>query len=67
VAEYVALAGLADHFEDFVVVEVDVNGTAVRVTFAARAPMPYGGMLSEEWVGGYPITATATAHSPFTT
>jgi uncharacterized membrane protein len=67
VAEYVSLAGLADHFDDFTVVAVTVNGTSVTVTFAARAPMPFGGMLKDEWDGGYPITATATAHSPFTT
>jgi hypothetical protein len=29
--------------------------------------MPYGGMLSDDLQGGYPITATATAHSPFPT
>lgn len=67
VAEYVALAGLATHFEDFAVVAVTVSGATVTVTFSARAPMPYGGMLKQEWDGGYPITATATAHSPFTT
>jgi uncharacterized membrane protein len=67
IAEYVALASLADHFADFVVVDVSVTGATVTVTFAARAPMPYGGMLSDEWEGGYPITATAIAHSPFTT
>jgi uncharacterized membrane protein len=67
VAEYVALAGLVDHFDDFAVVAVTVSGSTVSVTFTARAPMPYGGMLSKEWEGGYPITATATAHSPFTT
>ena len=65
VAEYVALAGLAMSFDDFAVVDVTVSGAAVSVTFAARAPMPYGGMLSEDWDGGYPIRATATAHSPF--
>lgn len=67
VAEYVALAGLAGHFDDFSVVAVSVTGATVSVTFTARAPMPYGGMLSDEWEDGYPITATATAHSPFTT
>jgi hypothetical protein len=29
--------------------------------------MPDGGVLSDDWDGGYPITATATAYSPFTT
>lgn len=67
VAEYVALAGLADYFDEFAVVAVTVSGVTVSVTFSARAPMPYGGMLSDDWQGGYPITATATAHSPFTT
>ena len=67
VAEYVALADLASHFDDFAVIAVTVRGATVSVTFSARAPMPYGGMLSAEWDGGYPITATATAHSPFTT
>jgi uncharacterized membrane protein len=67
VAEYVVLAGLVDHFDDFAVVAVTVTGTTVTVTFTARAPMPYGGLLNDEWDGGYPITATATAHSPFTT
>ena len=67
VAEYVGLAGLTESFADFTVVAVSVSGATVSVTFTARAPMPFSGMLSAEWEGGYPIIATATAHSPFTT
>ncbi len=66
VAEYVGVADLASRFEGFTVVAVVVEGTAVSVTFAARAPMPFGAMLSSDWADGYPVRATATARSPFT-
>lgn len=67
VTEYVGAAGLMSRFDGFTVVAVVVEGTAVSVTFAARAPMPFGAMLSSEWADGYPVQATATARSPFTT
>lgn len=66
VGEYVALAALPARFDGFAVVSVVVQGTSVTVTFAARAPMPFGAMLSSDWVDGYPVRATATARSPFT-
>lgn len=66
VIEYVAAAALPSRFDGFAVVAVLVDGTSVTVTFAARAPMPFGAMLSSEWADGYPVRATATARSPFT-
>jgi hypothetical protein len=65
VVDYVTTASLSSHFDDFALVDVSVVGTTVSVTFAARAPMPFGAALSDEWADGYPILATATAHSPF--
>lgn len=67
VTEYVGAAGLPARFDGFTVVAVVVDGTAVSVTFAARAPMPFGAVLSSDWADGYPVSATATARSPFTT
>jgi Flp pilus assembly protein TadG len=64
VAAYVAAAELPAHFDQFAVVDVSVSGATVSVTLAARAPMPYGELLRDEWADGYPITATATAQSP---
>lgn len=65
VGEYVGAAALPARFDEFTVVGVVVEGTAVTVTFAARAPVPFGAVLSSEWADGYPVRATATARSPF--
>lgn len=62
---YVTVADLPARFDGFAVVAVVVSGTSVSVTLAARAPMPFGTMLSSDWAEGYPVQATATARSPF--
>lgn len=65
VADYVVRAGLTTAFDDFAVLAVQVDGTEVTVRFTARAPVPLGHMLSDAWADGYPVTASATARSPF--
>ena len=67
VRDYVAVAELASRFDGFAVVAVAVTGTSVTVTFTATAPMPFASVISSEWSDGYPLQATATARSPFTT
>jgi hypothetical protein len=60
VAGYVVRHGLAERFEEFDS-SVVVDPTAVTVTVAFRARMPF--VLAGE-VGGITITAEATATAP---
>ncbi len=67
VAEYAARHGLADRFDEFalVAVEVDPATDAVTVEFAARVPLTWANGTTGSFGGGFTITAQATAVAPF--
>lgn len=66
VAQYAARHGLADRFDEFtlVAVEVDPATDAVTVAFAARVPLAWDGEAIDSFGGGFRITAEATAVAP---
>jgi len=64
VDQYAADAALDERFATFDVRRVDTDGASVTVTFTAAAPLPFAGLFTGRFSGGYPVAATATARSP---
>jgi Flp pilus assembly protein TadG len=64
VNQYAADAALDDRFAGFDVRSVGTDGVRVTVTFSAAAQLPFVGVVTGRFTGGYPVTATATARSP---
>jgi len=64
VDQYADDASLDERFAGFDVRRIDTDGAAVTVTLTARAPLPFVGLVTEGFGGGYPVTARATARSP---
>jgi uncharacterized membrane protein len=65
VAEYVARHGVAERFDGFAVVQVEVNPVtdAVTVGLAARVPLIWANEATAAFGGGIPVTAEASAVS----
>lgn len=63
VAEYVARHGVAERFDGFAVVQVEVNPVTdvVRVGLAARVPLIWANEAAAAYGGGIPVTAEASA------
>jgi Flp pilus assembly protein TadG len=61
---YAADAALDERFAAFEVRRVETDGASVTVTFTAAAPLPFVGLVTGRFTGGYPVAATATARSP---
>ncbi len=64
VNQYAADAELDDRFARFDVRSVGTDGVTVTVTLRATATLPFVGVVTGRFTGGYPVTATATARSP---
>jgi uncharacterized membrane protein len=62
---YAADAGLAGRFDEFSVSSVSTDGARVTVTFTATVPLSFTGALSAGFAGRAPVSATASAVSPY--
>jgi uncharacterized membrane protein len=66
VTQYARDAELPDRFDEFEVRAVATDGASVTVTLRAVLHLPFVNLVSSRWSGGYPVQASATAHSPLT-